>query len=170
MPSNPPHAHVEYLGIPSAAQLLRLPALLPLHEGQQTAWPLAFKNVGEFAVNHPSDAGLVILVPSAKVGTTFQNIYKGLKFFDSGGSIPAHSADVAYHTYASPSGKIRRTKTHRMPENVTPRCRGQTKSANAGAESNYQTMVSCHCEVPIRRAQLEFRSSPKYTVVTLSQV
>jgi hypothetical protein len=62
----------------------------------------AFRNSGDFAVERPSDASVVVLVPHAKVDTVFRDNQKLLKFHGPSGSIPARSQYGAYHTNEGP--------------------------------------------------------------------
>jgi len=97
-PSPKQHTHVEYEpqvvtaghGFPDLTMHLQ-PQLAP-------TVVFAFRNSGDFTVQRPSDAGLVLLVPNERANSVFKDHQKQLRFYGPGGSLTAHSVTGGYHT------------------------------------------------------------------------
>jgi hypothetical protein len=101
----PKHSSVEFDGEPSSSQRMGLPDLrYQLQAQAQPGVVFAFRNAGDFTVQQPADAGVAVLVPSAKMGTSFEDNRKSLRFGPSAGNLLPHSPNgAAYNTARGPT-------------------------------------------------------------------
>jgi len=96
------HTHVEYFPVSEANRLLGIvqPAL---RAGDIPTVPIAFKNVGGFAVQQPTDSVLLTLVSAKKAQSAFRDLRNTfVKSNGPSGSLPAGSQQGAFHTAVGP--------------------------------------------------------------------
>jgi hypothetical protein len=102
IPGASKHTHVEFLSPLDAFNATQVPSIFPLHEGQKPLIPFAFRNMGDYSVQHPNNAGRVVLMPTKDLRGFFKKVYKTLVFAGPSGSIVAHSPNASYNTFVGP--------------------------------------------------------------------
>jgi hypothetical protein len=120
IPSPPQHTHVSYDSPIDLGRSLGLPDLT-LRPGEAPVVPIGFRDAGDFPVQEPQDAALIMLVPFKDVARAFSTARKKLKFFPPGGTIVSKSNQGAYHTFTGPvltQSDVQKIQTTNLSEKV----------------------------------------------------
>ena len=104
-PTSPPpaHTHVAYLAIPDAAQKSNSPMYMAVKEGEKPTAPVAFTNVGAYAVEEPADACAIVLTPPKNIDAALLKARREMKISPASGAIPANWNLGGYHTATGPT-------------------------------------------------------------------
>lgn len=101
LPPASQHTHMEYFSVGEASKSLGIQGI-PIGAGATPTIPMAFRNVGGFAIQRPIDSGLLMLVPANSYKTAFRDFRREMVTFPGpGGTMPAGAPDGAYHTVAA---------------------------------------------------------------------
>jgi hypothetical protein len=101
-PKVPEHTHVEFEGMIQTDRMFGLPDL-QLKVGEAPTIRVAYRDVGEYGVNRPSDGVVLELVSKKNANDAFVRARRKVTFTAPGGTIASKYSAPVFHSWVGPA-------------------------------------------------------------------